>query len=163
MLNRRHLVILKKVTLFYMKRDPQRYGRNMPEHESSPGRAAIPSIRDTIRSLERDPKSPHDKRPNDDDGAAHAYGARGLEWQRLDKESTRSLLADEDLPLHSFKSITLFMRRRSAWLCTAGALLAYLAFLPPLPVLLDAQDGMCLGVAHCGKQEGTRTRQSPPA
>jgi hypothetical protein len=56
-------------------------------------------------------------------------------------------IADEDLPLHSFSSITLFMRRRSAWLCVAGASLAYMAFVPPMLVVVPVMSkAFCLEV-----------------
>jgi len=51
----------------------------------------------------------------------------------LDEEQGK---IDEDLPLNSFTAIHQFMRRRSAWLCVAGACLAYIAFIPPLLVVV---------------------------
>ena len=59
-------------------------------------------------------------------------------------------LIDEDLPLHNFKSVTLFMRRRSAWLCVAGAVLAYFAFLPPLLVIVPLMTEQFCTEWHAG-------------
>ena len=47
-----------------------------------------------------------------------------------------ALVADKDLALSTLPAIVLFMRRRSAWLCCAGAVMAYIAFVPPLLVVI---------------------------
>ena len=67
-----------------------------------------------------------------------------------EKSSESVPLIDEDLPLHNFKSVTLFMRRRSAWLCVAGAVLAYFAFLPPLLVIVPLMTEQFCTEWHAG-------------
>ena len=67
-----------------------------------------------------------------------------------EKSSESVPLIDEDLPLHNFKSVTLFMRRRSAWLCVAGAVLAYFAFLPPLLVIVPLMTEQVCTEWHMG-------------
>jgi len=66
------------------------------------------------------------------------------------EKSESAPLIDADLPLHNFKSVTLFMRRRSAWLCVAGAVLAYFAFLPPLLVIVPLMTEQFCTEWHAG-------------
>lgn len=66
------------------------------------------------------------------------------------EKSESAPLIDDDLPLHNFKSVTLFMRRRSAWLCVAGAVLAYFAFLPPLLVIVPLMTEQFCTEWHAG-------------
>ena len=72
-------------------------------------------------------------------------------------------LIDEDLPLHNFKSISLFMRRRSAWLCVSGAVLAYFAFLPPLLVVVPLMTEQFCTEWHAGTGVEVVTLQSTGA
>ena len=72
-------------------------------------------------------------------------------------------LIDEDLPLHSFKSVSLFMRRRSAWLCLSGAVLAYFAFLPPLLVVVPLMTEQFCTEWHAGTGVEVITLQSTGA
>ena len=72
-------------------------------------------------------------------------------------------LIDEDLPLHNFKSVSLFMRRRSAWLCVSGAVLAYFAFLPPLLVVVPLMTEQFCTEWHAGTGVEVITLQSTGA
>lgn len=81
--------------------------------------------------------------------------------QRERRESAP--LIDEDLPLHNFKSVALFMRRRSAWLCVSGAVLAYFAFLPPLLVVVPLMTEQFCTEWHAGTGVEVITLQSTGA
>ena len=72
------------------------------------------------------------------------------------------LIVDKDLPLHSFASVTIFMRRRSAWLCVAGASLAYFAFVPPLLVVVPSPLSTLRAPPVCTVLRPDSTLTAPP-